>query len=121
MSVPASIELVQRFFGALQREDYAAARQCLADEGFSFVGWFDSFDDPDAYIEALKTLRGFAKRFEVKRVFIDDGDVALFYEIETVRGDVTLVAAWFQVREARIAHVRVVCDTRPFAEVWGRT
>ncbi|MDP1568976.1 MAG: nuclear transport factor 2 family protein [Vicinamibacterales bacterium] len=115
------MDVISTFYAALQREDYASARQCLADEGFSFVGWFDVFDDPDAYIEAVKKLRGFATRFEVKRVFVDDGDVALFYEIETVRGDVTLVAAWFQVREARIARVRIVCDTRPFAEVWGRT
>lgn len=121
MSVPASLELVQRFFGALDREDFAAARACLADDGFSFVGWFDSFTNPDDYIAALRTLRGAVVKFDLHKAFVEKDDVAFFHEIETRLGERALVAAWFHVENGRLARVRVICDPRPFAAVWGRT
>jgi hypothetical protein len=99
------MDIIKAFYAAIGREDYSEARQYLADEGFSFVGWFGTFTSPDDYIAALKRLRGFVTSLDVRKAFVNGDDVALFYDIETVRGDTTLV---------------VVCDTRPFAEVWGR-
>lgn len=114
------MDTIKAFYAALARGDYAEARQYLADHDFSFVGWFDTFSSPDDYIDALKRLRGFVAKLEVRKAFVDGDDVALFYDIETVRGATTLVAAWFRVKDGRIARVRIVCDTRPFAEVWGQ-
>jgi len=116
MSKPADV--VAQFYGALQREDFAAAREHLS-EPFSFVGWFDRFDEPDAYIDALRKLRGFLVKIDVHKLFVDGDDVCVLYDAHTARGEATLVAAWFRLRDGRIAAVRVVCDPRPFAEVWG--
>jgi ketosteroid isomerase-like protein len=117
--MPNPADTVNQFYAALGREDYAAARQLL-DEPFSFVGWFDRFDDPDVYIDALRKLRGFIVKIDIQKVFVDQGDVCLLYDAHTARGEATLVAAWFRLREDKIAAIRVVCDPRPFAEVWRK-
>ena len=117
MSNPALI--VQQFYAALGREEYAAARQFLG-EPFSFVGWFDSFDTPEGYIDAVRKLRGFIVKIDVHKVFVDEGDVCLLYDAHTVRGASTMVAGWFRLREEKIVKVRIVCDPRPFAEFWGK-
>jgi limonene-1,2-epoxide hydrolase len=117
--MPNPAETVQQFYAALQREDYAAARRLLG-KPFSFVGWFARFDEPDDYIDALRKLTGFIVKADVHRVFVDDGDVCLFYDAHTVRGETTLVAAWYRLREDRIVAVRIVCDPRPFAELWAK-
>ena len=108
------------FYGCLQRNDYEAARACLHDE-FSFVGWFDEFDSAEAYLDAVKRLRAVTAGIDVRRVFVDGQDVALFYDLTTVDGAVVPVAAWFALRGDRIARIRVMCDSRPFAALWGRT
>jgi hypothetical protein len=111
---------IVNLFGGLQRQDYAAARACLADT-FSFVAWFDTFDSADAYIESLKRLRGYTARFDMRHAFVDGDDVALFYDLTTVHGDTTLVVSWFGMDGDRIARIRVVCDPRPFMALWGRS
>lgn len=117
MSNPAAV--IQQFSEALMREDYLAARNLLG-EPFSFVGWFDRFDHPDAYINALRKLRGFITRNDFRKIFVDGGDVCLIYDAHTVRGDAAPVAAWFTVHEGQITAVRIICDSRPFAEVWRK-
>jgi len=117
--MPNAADTVGRFHAALEREDFVTARRLLG-EPFSFVAWFDRFDEPDAYIDALRTLSGFVVKIDVHKVFVDGGDVCVLYDAHTVRGAVTLEAAWFRTDEDRIVAVRIVCDPRPFAEVWGK-
>jgi hypothetical protein len=117
--MPAVPGPIVTFFGSLERNDYAAARACLAD-AFSFTGWFDDFDSPDDYIEAVKRLRGYTTRVDVRQVFVDGADVAVFYDTHTIHGDVAPVAAWITLEGDRIARIRVICDNRPFAALWER-
>jgi limonene-1,2-epoxide hydrolase len=117
--MPNPAEVIAQFYGALHREDYAAARQCLG-EPFSFIGWFDRFDRADDYIDALKKLRGFIVKIDVHRMFVDGGEVCFLYDAHTARGAVTIVAGWFRLRDEKIVAVRIICDPRPFAEFWGQ-
>ncbi len=112
------VETVQAFLGALHREDFPSARQCLGGP-FSFVGWFGQFDDPDRYLEALRKVRGFIVKADVHKLFADGPDVCLLYDAHTRRGDVTLVAGWFKLSDDKITSIRVVCDPKPFAELWA--
>jgi ketosteroid isomerase-like protein len=105
------------FFTALERGDYDAARACLA-EPFDFAAWFATYDRPDDYIDALKKLRGFVTKIDVHRMFDAGKDVCVIYDSHTVRGQSTLVAAWFRVTDGRITRVRIICDPEPFREVW---
>ena len=116
--MPHPTDTVTRFYAAMQRGDYAAARQCLG-EPFVFVGWFDRFDDPDAYIDAIKRLRGFVVKFDVRKVFVEGDDVCLIYDAHTIRGDVSPVAGWFRLRDGKIAEIHIITDSRPFVEVWA--
>jgi hypothetical protein len=51
MSIPAV--LVNGFISALGGRDFSAARKLLAND-FVFQGPFDTFRDPESYLEALK-------------------------------------------------------------------
>ncbi|MGE3277687.1 MAG: nuclear transport factor 2 family protein [Vicinamibacterales bacterium] len=109
---------IERYFEALAREDYLAARACLADD-FRFRGWFGSFDSADAYLEAMQRLRGFVTRVELRKAFGDGPDVCLLYTSHTRAGDAVPVAAWFRLASGRIASLEVICDSKPFEALWA--
>jgi len=110
--------IVKAFFSAIEQQDYAAARSHLADT-FLFVGWFATMTDPDEYVSAMQRLRGWITRIEMQRVFVDGNELCLFYNAHTIRGVTAPVAAFFTVVDGKITTVRVVCDSRPFAELWA--
>jgi ketosteroid isomerase-like protein len=105
------------FFTALERGDYDAARALLG-EPFDFSAWFGAYTRPDDYIDALKKLRGFVAKVDVHRMFDAGRDVCVLYDSHTIRGQQTLVAAWFRVTDGRITRVRIICDPEPFRELW---
>ncbi len=111
-------DVVRAFYAAIEQQDYAAARRLLADT-FLFVGWFATMTDADEYVASMQRLRGWITRIEMQRVFADGNDLCLFYNAHTIRGVVAPVAAFFTVVDGRISTVRVVCDSRPFAELWA--
>ena len=113
-----TLQLLQRFHEALQREDYDAARTTLADN-FSFEGWFGTFAAVEPYMELVKKLGAFAGTVVVRKVFVDGNDAAVFYDRRTIRHDDVPCATWVTVRDGRIATIRVICDSRPFAELWA--
>ncbi len=112
MSNPKAI--VERYIGALYGGDQSTARQCLTDD-FSFHGPAAKFSGADAYMKAsAHAVRG-VKRVETHKVFVDDADVAVFYDVYVDHpvGSIA-IADWYHVEGDKIASVRTILDTAPF-------
>lgn len=118
MSTTASI--VQAFLKALGSNDFAGARQLLADD-FHFVGPFDTFDTPEPYVAALRKLYPIVKGITVQHLFVDGEDACLLYEMETsTAAGTAFICEWFRVRGGAISSMRAVFDARPFAPLFSK-
>ena len=113
-------EVVRRFYAAVQARDLPAARRYLHD-GLVFEGLFETYPDADAYLKALTGLLSITTRLEVRAVFGEGGNAAVFFDLDT-KAPVeakTFVAEWHRVRDGRIAWVKSAFDGRPFAKMFG--
>ena len=112
-------QVVQGFMGAMGKGDFAAARKYLH-ENLSFRGPIDAFDKPEPYLQALEKLHKMVERVDMKKMFVDGNDVCLLYDLVTNTPDGTsFVCEWMQVKDEKIAAIRVVFDARPFAAMFG--
>lgn len=113
-------EIVERFHLAFGKGNYTAARELLHDN-LTFQGPLDTFNKADDYIEAIKQLGAIVQRIDVKKVFVDGSDVCVLYDMVTnTPAGTAFIAEWFQVKDDKIAALRVVFDARPFASLAGR-
>jgi YHS domain-containing protein len=106
--------VVERYLGALFAGDADTARQCLAD-ALSFQGPAAKFSGADAYMKASAHAVRAVKHIETHRVFADDSDVAVFYDmhVDHAVGSIA-IADWYHVEGDRIASIRTILDTAPF-------
>jgi hypothetical protein len=97
-------EVVNSFYRAVAQRDFVAARKYLSDD-LVFDGLFETYPNPESYLQALTGLMK---------------DAAVFFELETKAPAeaVTLVAEWHQVRDGKIFHVASAFDGRPFAALF---
>jgi YHS domain-containing protein len=112
MSNPKAI--VERYIGALYGGDAGAARQCLADD-VSFQGPAAKFSGADAYMRASAHAVRAVKRIETQKVFVDDSDVAVFYDMHLDHPQRSIaIADWYHLEGNKIASIRTILDTAPF-------
>jgi SnoaL-like protein len=107
---------LEQYYGAVQRRDMKAARAFLADD-MVFVGLFETYPSADAYIATFTQLMQIVVRLDVKTIFGDEENAAIFMDMVTA-GPVnatTLVAEWHEVRSGKIIRARSAFDGRPFA------
>jgi limonene-1,2-epoxide hydrolase len=108
-------ETVIEFEAAWQRGDYATVRRLLADD-VTFVGPFETVHSADAYVASLARAGERLERMEVRKIFADDGDVAVFCDLVMKAPlPASFVARWYSVEDGKIRKARVVFDARPFA------
>ena len=92
---------------ALNDEDFDDARRYVSKD-LSFSGVLGSRQGADAYFEDMKRMR---LKYDVKKVFSDETDVCLFYDL-TMSGTTVFVSAWYQVEDGRVHSLKVVFDPR---------
>jgi hypothetical protein len=63
-----------RFYG----NDRAAVRNLLADNG-TFIGPLNSFTNADTFLDAATIFMQLSEKTEIKKVFVDGGDVCILY------------------------------------------
>ncbi len=113
-------DVVMGFQGAMGKGDMKAARGFLADN-LSFVGPFDRFSSPEPYLAALGQLAPMIERVDMKRMFSDGDEVALFYDLVTKTPAGTAPCAeWYRVSGGKITHIQVYFDGRPFAPMMAK-
>ena len=108
-------DVAERFLAAWTSKDFATARSLLYDN-LSFQGPIDTFDNADDYMGAISQLATIVTGMEQRKAFSDGQDVCTIYDLITATpaGRVP-IAEWHQVRDGRIAAIRVFFDARPFA------
>jgi hypothetical protein len=112
-------EVVNSFYRAVAQRDFVAARKYLSDD-LVFDGLFETYPNPESYLQALTGLMGITTRLDIKVVIGEGKDAAVFFELETKAPAeaVTLVAEWHQVRDGKIFHVASAFDGRQFAALF---
>jgi len=105
---------VLSFIEALNKEDFDAARQFLANN-MKFEGVMGTRDGADAYIADMERMKF---KYAVKKAFTDGDDVCLLYDINM--GGITIFCSgWYKVTNAKINWFKVVFDPRPLLEKKG--
>jgi ketosteroid isomerase-like protein len=113
-------EVVKRFYDAAQKKDLKTARTYLGDD-LVFVGLFETYHGPDAYLAAFTGLLGITVRLDVKTIIAQGHEAAVFFELETTAPAAapTFVAEWHQVSDGKIRRVQSAFDGRPFAAMFS--
>ncbi|HZP05256.1 MAG TPA: nuclear transport factor 2 family protein [Terracidiphilus sp.] len=109
-------EVVLLCVDAINREDFAAARQFVSND-LQFVGVLGSRNGADAYFSDMERMR---LKYDVKRVFADGNDVCLLYDL-AISGANIFVCAWYQVANGKIRSLNVVFDPRPILEAQAKS
>jgi ketosteroid isomerase-like protein len=108
-------DIVERYHAAWQAHDYDSVRTLLHDD-LDFRGPFDTFDNADAFIEAIRALAPIVKDVEMRKTFSDGDDVCLLFDMVTnTPAGTQPIAEWHHVRGGKIASLRAYFDARPFA------
>jgi ketosteroid isomerase-like protein len=112
-------QVVKEFYAAVQKRDLTQARTCLGDD-LEFVGLFETYRGPEAYLTALTGLLGVTKRLDVRTIIGAGDEAAIFFDLETVAPVEanTFVAEWHKVRDGKIRWVRSAFDGRVFAPMF---
>ncbi len=119
MTNASAREIVESYRTALGKGDFASARNLMQDN-MIFEGPLDTFNKADDYLTANKKLSSIIQRVDLKKVFVDDDDVCVLYEMVTnTPAGTAFIAEWYQVKGGKIAYMRAVFDVRPFAAMFG--
>lgn len=104
-------ETVLSFVEALTREDFETAREYVTDD-LQFTGVLGSRDGADAYFKDMEKMK---LKYDVQKVFADERDVCLFYDID-MSGKRIFSCGWYHVEDGKIKNFRVLFDPRPVLE-----
>jgi ketosteroid isomerase-like protein len=114
-----SADVVHRYYEALGNGDFDAARRLLKDD-LRFKGPFDEFDNADDYAKAIQALWGMVRSVDIQHMWTDGAEVAVIYDMVTdTPAGTQLVCEWYGIEGGKIARIRVVFDTAPFAFLRG--
>lgn len=104
-------EVVMSYIKAMDSRDYAAARRYLADNVRAKGPMGEAFRSPDEFLKMMEQQRG---NYDIKKVFVDGGDVCLLYDFVTPKVT-TFFSSWYQVKDGKIHSIQTVFDPRAFA------
>jgi hypothetical protein len=110
-----SSEVVAAYHDALSARNLDAARRLLRDD-LRFEGPFESFTSADDYWASLTRLWGVVERVDVRHRSSSGDETVVIYDMvtKTPAGSQPIVE-WLGVKDGRIAWIRAIFDTAPFA------
>jgi len=101
-------EVVMSFIKALNNEDFKTARSFVRDD-MSFEGVLGSRAGAEAYFKDMERMK---IKYNIRKVFIDGGDVCLLYDF-TISKVSVFGCGLYHVDNGKINSLRVVFDPRP--------
>jgi YHS domain-containing protein/limonene-1,2-epoxide hydrolase len=108
-------DVVERYLAAYYSGDAQEARRYLADD-LTFAGPGAASATADAYLRASAHAMGLMRGAETHRIFADGPDVGVFHDLRLDHPvGAIAVASWYHVEGDKIAAIRTVFDTAPFA------
>jgi hypothetical protein len=113
--VRMSKDVVARYQAALASGDFETARSLLNDD-LRFKGPFDTFETADEYWKAIQGLWSIVESVDVRHISSDADQVVVLYDMVTnTPAGAQLVCEWYGVDENKIAWIRALFDSAPFA------
>jgi limonene-1,2-epoxide hydrolase len=110
-----ALDVIARYHEALEARDFDGARKLMADR-LRFTGPFESFENADDYVAAIRQLFGIVESLRIRHVSADGDEVVALYDMVTgTPAGTQLVCEWYGVEDGRIARLRAIFDTAPFA------
>jgi YHS domain-containing protein len=108
-------DVVERYLDAYYGGDAQAARRYLADD-LAFTGPGAAYSTADEYLRASAHAMRLMKGAATHKVFVDGPDVGVFHDLRLDHpvGSIA-IASWYHVEGDKIASIRTVFDTAPFA------
>ncbi len=103
--------MVKAFIKAINDEDFTTARKYVNDD-LKFDGVMGSRDGADAYFSDMRKMKF---KYDVKKVFADEDDVCLLYNIN-MGGTTIFTCGWYKLENGKISSIKVVFDPRPLLE-----
>jgi SnoaL-like domain len=108
-------EVVARYQEALRDRNFDAARDLLRDN-LRFKGPFEEFDDADSYSRTVQGLWSMVESIDVKHLSSSGDEVVMLYDMVTkTPAGTQLICEWYGVEGGKIAWIRALFDTAPFA------
>ncbi len=100
--------LVLSYVDALNKEDFDLARSYVNDD-FTFNGVLGSRHGADNYFADMRKMKF---KYVVKKVFAEESDVCLFYDI-TIAGASIFASGWYRLKDHKLRSLTVIFDPRP--------
>ena len=102
--------VVMSYIDALNSQNYDAALGYLDFKVRIKGPAGETFGIPRDFIDMLRRYRG---RYDVKKVFADEDDVCVLYDL--IMSVVTVfMSSWYVVKDGKIVSIQTVFDPRPF-------
>jgi len=111
-----SKDTVMSYIRALDAQDYDGALKYLHDRVRIRGPAGETFGKPLDFIEMLRSYHG---KYDVKKVFSDEDDVCVLYDLKT-SGPTVFMSSWYQVRDGKIVSIQTVFDPRAFGQPPGK-
>lgn len=102
---------VMAYIKAMDERDYVTARKYLADNVHVKGPGGEAFRSPDEFLKMMEQQRG---KYDIKKVFVDGGDVCLLYDFVTAK-ITAFFCSWYQVEDGKIRSIQTIFDPRAFA------
>lgn len=116
MSATNAGSVVTTYVRSWTSGDFDTARSTLHDD-VAFEGPLGTANGIDDCMQGLHGLKQIVDSADQHQLIVDGNDVCLIYDLNTntPAGSVP-TAGWFQVRDGRIASIRVFFDPRPLVQ-----
>ena len=108
LSMAVSVMTVSAFLKALNDSDFEGAGEFM-DDNVRFEGVLGSVEGRAEYLSQMAKMKF---RYHVKKLLYDEESVSVLYEID-MGGKAVLTSGWYEVRDGKITHIRVIFDPRP--------
>jgi SnoaL-like domain len=112
-------DVVAQYQKALGDGNFEAARALLRDD-LRFKGPFDEFTSADDYLSAVRRLWGIVESVQPRHVSSAGDEVVVLYDMATkTPAGTQLICEWYRVEGDKIASIRALFDSAPFAFLRG--
>jgi SnoaL-like domain len=112
-------DVVAEYQKALSQRNFEAARGLLKDD-LRFKGPFEEFASADDYLKTVRGLWTIVDSVDLKHMSSAGNEVVILYEMATrTPAGTQLIGEWYGVEDGKIAWIRALFDSAPFAFLRG--
>jgi hypothetical protein len=111
------MDVVAEYQTALADRDFERARALLKDD-LRFSGPFEELESADDYSKAIQGLWNMVESIRTRHMSAAGDEVVVLYDMVTrTPAGTQLICEWYGVEEGKIAWIRGVFDSAPFASL----